>query len=1201
MSTVHGRVVLRESGVGVDGLMVSLYGSVPSVGAPQAPPRDTADGSRIGSVLTGPNGGFHFTYDPAAIAGSARQSVDLMVVVTGPDADLQDEDATAGSLASATRRRAGGAEVFVLRVGLEQLTAAGIEPPRTERDVGEAVEKLDASRQRTRQLDEAAGRFFAEDLKGERDLRRRASREMGPFLAALSGVSKEQREGGRRFVAPGGSVYEANRTVLKSTIEGKINAASLTGRLGLSDAQVMALKDENGNFLQIEPGVIEALLKPQALASLLGLFRLDLFRLCNGREVDDCIEELKNEASAEPPAPIVPPIDGQQPAAPSSNGATPIMSLVEADIPTLLGTLVADMTSPESTHTLGVPTRPGIDDIEQSVKAFALHSGPADVPAFHDFHQVRIAFESVWTELFDDNVMGKGEELYEMLVEVGEDPNSYLFDDDDVLIKPKPKKKKSGGSGSKGDNPPEVVAAMFDVTPDQWSVIPEDYRTTLEQLATGIHQVRLLPLTKQVELFGPVTLTVPVDENELRYREKTVSFLREQGNRMIRYADHLVMTPDHLDHFHEVLRELMKALKEPYRFSVFAANQFERSVNFGIVASYRQVWTPVTYQVGQLVKTVPLAPKETRKFTKKWVVRQNRAEKEVENSLQARKTEGKETARSETSILEKATRKTNFQLSAKGGVDIAIVEASASSAFAHEAATESQEAKKEFREAVFTAAEEYKQERSLEINVTDFTETQGEETGEITNPNDEIPVTYLFYELQRRYRVSEHLRRVTPVVLVAQEMPKPSDIDDDWIIANDWILRRVILDDTFIPAMNYLASKVVGDEFALEELYKNVLQQRRVVEDLKEELVSIRGQSDRRYAALQRSLEKRAEAIEAEEAGDDIIPMPVGFIFGGEEASEAAMQVREEAARDAHARIARMEKDIQARLEREVTALSSASETYTKTLSEHLNRRAQIARLRVHLKSNILYYMQAIWSHEQADQRYFRLHEVQVPVLKGKKTYTLEDDPDGVLSPPDWKPPVKIVMKCELDADLEFEPLEEMADLDNLLGFKGNYMMFPLKKPNALTDFMMLPYVDPATGLRDPDPAATWTLSEFSEYVCCLKEHLSEQGFENLRPRLLDFYLRMIQTPRQDEEDLVVPTNSLFIEALPGAHPILEDFKLLHRAVDVKKVQAEVRGIELENVRMAARLLSGEREDPSIEKKVIIEGASSVIVPPEDA
>ncbi len=59
---------------------------------------------------------------------------------------------------------------------------------------------------------------------------------------------------------------------------------------------------------------------------------------------------------------------------------------------------------------------------------------------------------------------------------------------------------------------------------------------------------------------------------------------------------------------------------------------------------------------------------------------------------------------------------------------------------------------------------------------------------------------------------------------------------------------------------------------------------------------------------------------------------------------------------------------------------------------------------------------------------------------------------------------------------------------------------------------------------------------------------------------------------------------------MPGKHPILEDFKLIHRVVDVKKVQSEVRHSELENVRLAARALKGEYEDPDIEKKIVIEG-----------
>jgi hypothetical protein len=72
-----------------------------------------------------------------------------------------------------------------------------------------------------------------------------------------------------------------------------------------------------------------------------------------------------------------------------------------------------------------------------------------------------------------------------------------------------------------------------------------------------------------------------------------------------------------------------------------------------------------------------------------------------------------------------------------------------------------------------------------------------------------------------------------------------------------------------------------------------------------------------------------------------------------------------------------------------------------------------------------------------------------------------------------------------------------------------------------------------------------------------------------------------------EKERVIIPTNSVFIEALPGKHPIMEDFKLAHRGLDVKKVQAEVRHAELENLRLAARLIAGEREDPDIEKVVI--------------
>jgi len=184
--------------------------------------------------------------------------------------------------------------------------------------------------------------------------------------------------------------------------------------------------------------------------------------------------------------------------------------------------------------------------------------------------------------------------------------------------------------------------------------------------------------------------------------------------------------------------------------------------------------------------------------------------------------------------------------------------------------------------------------------------------------------------------------------------------------------------------------------------------------------------------------------------------------------------------------------------------------------------------------------------------------------------------------------------------NVEEKTLEEVAELDNLLGFKGNYMIFPLRNSNLLTDFMMAPYVDSEFGLLDPDAIGNWTLEEFDQLYCCLKEELGNR-FKEVEPALKEFYKQILLDPLRPGELVPVPTGSLFIEALPGKHPIMEDFKLLHRAVDVKNVQADVRRKEMENIRFAARILDGKYEDPDIDRKIVVQGdGKNVIVPPDN-
>jgi hypothetical protein len=143
-------------------------------------------------------------------------------------------------------------------------------------------------------------------------------------------------------------------------------------------------------------------------------------------------------------------------------------------------------------------------------------------------------------------------------------------------------------------------------------------------------------------------------------------------------------------------------------------------------------------------------------------------------------------------------------------------------------------------------------------------------------------------------------------------------------------------------------------------------------------------------------------------------------------------------------------------------------------------------------------------------------------------------------------------------------------------------------------------------GLRDPDEFGNFTPQEFIAYARTLHAQMEEQlergeiskeQLDDMTDRLTEQLKRILSAPRRAEDEITVPTGSLFIEALPGTHPVLEDFKLMHRAIDVKKVQAEVREKELENIRRASRLLADETEDPNIDKRIIVQGVSPTVGP----
>jgi hypothetical protein len=88
------------------------------------------------------------------------------------------------------------------------------------------------------------------------------------------------------------------------------------------------------------------------------------------------------------------------------------------------------VTAPEHQLTYGlIPNGAAGNETQKTLlQTFELRPGASDVTAYHDFHTLRIAFEHVWTRLFDGDLEKLGRELYKEYVGLkdflGYDPNT---------------------------------------------------------------------------------------------------------------------------------------------------------------------------------------------------------------------------------------------------------------------------------------------------------------------------------------------------------------------------------------------------------------------------------------------------------------------------------------------------------------------------------------------------------------------------------------------------------------------------------------------------------------------------------------------------------------------------------------------------------------------------------------------------------
>ena len=791
-NVVAGKVLHKETGDGVADLLVELFDiddwvdpEVPKVAVVKA--GAVGDGSdtngaaapgdvgklyasptaRVCSGWTDSSGGFRLEFSPGDfnVRTAEEQRPDLVLVVLAPEEPGVDVEKRVLYLSGGVRWNAGSREAYIIRLSTALLQERGIPiqqggDDRTQQRVSLYVAQRESERDFNSGAASYHGGYATQETSDRKQFRDTFVKTIATDFSTVpvSGV----------MVQEGDNIQEKNGTTIAGGVAkvndavGDSDGAGVPVNLYLTPADRDRLHqyfdNAQGEFVEIPESELQGILFRGGNTDNAGALIFQnspISAFLSEQSADEACAKVHTGLADDEPGG-----SGESNGNGSGNGTNP---LTDADIPRFLARMVSDMPSPDSVLS---PAAKRADQgvIDKAVDAFALQKGPAENPAFWDFDTLQIAFDHVWKQLLDEtipnlaytaNTIAKGRFGIDSAV-------SDVFNNGlklgDTFWQMTPVEV------------PPVVARFFDITKEEFNELSFAMRDQLVAIA------------------GAISMRAGTTIADLRI----VQTLTEQGDRLIDTVRH-----DDVYTLHKTLRELEAKLNGTYEFTVFAADKDYHSVNFGLVVTYREKLTPLMYQAGQLVKSIPLAPKEERKYSVKVTRNEKRSSKEARKNNSSLTTEQSETARVEAEIIKKAQTKTTFGVTAEGDYDIGISSGKGTTSFGVEAIGESAQTQGFPRplqgRAGLHVGDQHRGGHGDRLS------QEYNESGTISIPNEELSVNYLFYELQKRYRVSESVYRVMPSVLVAQEMPLPSQITEAWVISHDWILNRYLLDDSFRP------------------------------------------------------------------------------------------------------------------------------------------------------------------------------------------------------------------------------------------------------------------------------------------------------------------------------------------------------------------------------------------------------------------
>ena len=627
------------------------------------------------------DGSFELSYDDTEyrIRNPTEKRPDLFLMVLGPeDADSESPPKILFS-SKLLRQNSGRIESYYIRISSQQLKEVDINPPNEENESSDnKIQNYIKEKDAKFVLNEGIAKYH-KTIADDRLTERKSFKTKFKNLVA---TNIDNFQGNGVFVKDGGDIFEKTAEVIN---EGVKNANEKLGSPGsgvpinlyLTPKDRKNLKTFFDNAVDDIAEIPESFIRP-LLFRASSSENIGTLLINNNPIAKFCRDKTVEEACAKTHLGGDTPDHDHDGNNENGNGngegngdgnitGPNVTNITSADIPTYVAKLISDMRSPDYVMNPDkIQSRPNQDLITKSVNSLSLARGPADAPAYYDFHSLQIAFEYVWKQLFDEDIIDLGYNLHtKVLQRTGINPimqnmlSSEHLKSLATIIFDTPIAQMSAN-----------VAAHFDITKEEWNDLDFSLRAKLEEIAQSL-------------------------TDGFKVKDKYYQELHEQGERLIdsvRHDDYYTM--------HKTLRDLHDRLNSNYEYTIFGADNNHWSVNFGLLNTFRQKWLPLNYQVGKLRKTIPLAPKEERKYSLKITKHFKRNEKEARKNNTSFTNEQTTTSRSEAEIIAKAQNKTNFNLSAEGTYNIGISKGDVKTSLGIDAQNESQQSRKDFREAV---------------------------------------------------------------------------------------------------------------------------------------------------------------------------------------------------------------------------------------------------------------------------------------------------------------------------------------------------------------------------------------------------------------------------------------------------------------------------------------------------------------------